>query len=114
MCWTNYDGFVKSPHAALRRILRHCSVPQVRFIPQDLRALPANFLRSRLKKVRMLRQRRILRHCSVRQVRFIPCGFARLACEHFTKSSITKHSEIFFEFCMKIMRLHEDRLLDHE
>jgi hypothetical protein len=32
-----------------RRILRHCSVPQVRFIPQDLRALPANILRSRLK-----------------------------------------------------------------
>ena len=23
-----HDGFVKSPHAALRRILRHCSVPQ--------------------------------------------------------------------------------------
>jgi hypothetical protein len=43
------DDFVKSPHAALRRILRHCSVPQVRFIPQDLRALPANILRSRLK-----------------------------------------------------------------
>jgi hypothetical protein len=30
-------------------ILRHCSVQQVRFIPQDLYALPANFLRSRLK-----------------------------------------------------------------
>jgi hypothetical protein len=44
----NFDGFVKSPHAALRRILRHCSVPQVRFIP---------------------------------------CGFARLACELFTKPS---------------------------
>jgi hypothetical protein len=43
------DDFVKSPHAALRRILRHCSVRQVRFIPQDLRALPANFLRSRPK-----------------------------------------------------------------
>jgi hypothetical protein len=43
------DDFVKSPHAALRRILRHCSVPQVRFIPQDLRALPANILRSRPK-----------------------------------------------------------------
>jgi hypothetical protein len=39
------DGFVKSPHAALCRILRHCSVRQVRFIPQDLHALPANFLR---------------------------------------------------------------------
>jgi hypothetical protein len=43
----SFGGFVKSPHAALRRILRHSSVPQVRFIPQDLRALPANFLRSR-------------------------------------------------------------------
>jgi hypothetical protein len=31
--------------------------------------------------------RRILRHCSAPQVRFIPCGFARLACELFTKSS---------------------------
>jgi hypothetical protein len=40
------DGFVKSPHAALCRILCHCSVRQVRFIPQDLHALPANFLRS--------------------------------------------------------------------
>jgi hypothetical protein len=30
---TRFDGFVKSPHAALRRILRHCSAPQVRFIP---------------------------------------------------------------------------------
>ena len=40
------DDFAKCPHAALRRILRHCSVPQVRFIPQDLRALPANILQS--------------------------------------------------------------------
>jgi hypothetical protein len=43
------DDFVKSPHAALRCILRRCSVRQVRFTPQDLRALPANFLQSRLK-----------------------------------------------------------------
>ena len=43
------DGFVKSPQAALCRILRHCSVRQVRFIPQDLRALPANILCSRPK-----------------------------------------------------------------
>ncbi len=35
----------------------------------------------------MLRQRRIHRHCSVRQVRFIFSGFARLACELFTKPS---------------------------
>jgi hypothetical protein len=41
-----FDGFVKSPDAALRCILRHCGVPMVRLIPQDLRALPANFLRS--------------------------------------------------------------------
>jgi hypothetical protein len=45
----NFDGFVKSPQAALRCILRRCSVRQVRFTPQDLRALPANFLRSRPK-----------------------------------------------------------------
>jgi len=37
----NNDGFVKSPDAALRRILRHCSVRQVRLISQGLRALPA-------------------------------------------------------------------------
>jgi hypothetical protein len=44
------DGFVKSPTSALRCILRHCSVPYVRLIPQDLRALnlklftlPSNF-----------------------------------------------------------------------
>jgi hypothetical protein len=43
------DGFVKSPDAALRCILRHCGVHQVRLIPQDLRALPAIFLRSRPK-----------------------------------------------------------------
>jgi hypothetical protein len=41
------DGFVKSPDAALRFILRHCGVPEVRLIPQDSRALPAAFLRSR-------------------------------------------------------------------
>jgi hypothetical protein len=35
------NGFVKSPDAALRGILRHCGVLQVRRIPQDLRALPA-------------------------------------------------------------------------
>jgi hypothetical protein len=46
---TNCDDFVKSPHAALCCILRHCSVRQVRFIPQDLHALPANILRSRPK-----------------------------------------------------------------
>jgi hypothetical protein len=38
----NYDGFVKSPDAALRCILRHYGVRKVRLIPQDLRALPAN------------------------------------------------------------------------
>jgi hypothetical protein len=48
-CCHIYDDFVKSPHAALRCILRRCSVRQVRFTPQDLRALPANFLQSRLK-----------------------------------------------------------------
>jgi hypothetical protein len=36
------DGFAKSPDAALRCILRHCGVRQVRLIPHDLRALPAN------------------------------------------------------------------------
>jgi hypothetical protein len=36
------DGFVKSPDAALRRIPRHCGVPQVRLMTQDLRALPAD------------------------------------------------------------------------
>jgi len=45
---TNIDGFVKSPEAALRFILRHCGVRKVRLTSQDLRALPANFLRSRL------------------------------------------------------------------
>jgi hypothetical protein len=35
------DGFVKSPDAALRYILRHCGVQEVRLIPQYLRALPA-------------------------------------------------------------------------
>ena len=38
-CWTNIDGFVKSPSAALRFIFRHCDVPHVRLIPQDSRAL---------------------------------------------------------------------------
>jgi len=33
------DGFVKSPISALRCILRHCDVPYVRLIPQNLRAL---------------------------------------------------------------------------
>jgi len=37
-----YDGIAKSPDAALRCILRHCGVRQVRLIPQDLRALPAD------------------------------------------------------------------------
>ena len=41
------DGFVKSPDASLRFILRHCGVRKVRLFPQDLRALPANFLQSR-------------------------------------------------------------------
>jgi hypothetical protein len=50
------DDFVKSPHAALRCILRRCSVRQVRFTPQDLRALPANFLQSR-PKIDFLRSR---------------------------------------------------------
>ena len=35
------DGdFVKSPHAAMYCILRHCTVQQVRFIPQNLYTLP--------------------------------------------------------------------------
>jgi hypothetical protein len=42
------DSFVKSPDAALRCILRHCGELTVRLTPQDLRALPANFLQSRL------------------------------------------------------------------
>jgi len=33
------DGFVKSPTSVLRCIFRHCGVPYVRLIPQDLRAL---------------------------------------------------------------------------
>ena len=37
-----FNGFVKSPDAALRCILRHCGVRQVRFIPKYLRALPAD------------------------------------------------------------------------
>jgi hypothetical protein len=37
----NNDDFVKSPDAALRCILRHCGVRQVRLFPQELRALPA-------------------------------------------------------------------------
>ncbi len=41
------DGFVKSPYAALRCTLRHCGVPKVRLIPQNLRALPMDFLRNR-------------------------------------------------------------------
>jgi len=32
----------KDPDAALRGIPRHCGVPQVRLIPQALRALPAD------------------------------------------------------------------------
>jgi hypothetical protein len=52
------DGFVKSPQAALSGILRHCSVRQVRFIPQDLRALPANILRSR-PKIDLLREHQL-------------------------------------------------------
>ena len=43
----NHDGFVKSPDASLHFILRHCGVRKVRLFPQDLRALPANFLQSR-------------------------------------------------------------------
>jgi len=35
------DDFLKSPDAALRCILCHCGVRQVRLIPQALRALPA-------------------------------------------------------------------------
>jgi hypothetical protein len=41
------DALVKSPDAALRCILSHCGVQQVRLIPSDLHALPANFLRVR-------------------------------------------------------------------
>jgi hypothetical protein len=43
-----FDDFGKSPDTALRCILRHCGVPVVRLIPQDLRALSANFLQSHL------------------------------------------------------------------
>jgi hypothetical protein len=46
---TIINTLVKSPDAALRFILSHCSVRQVRFIPLDLRALPVNFLRARPK-----------------------------------------------------------------
>jgi hypothetical protein len=42
------DGFSKSPISALSFILRRCGVLVVRLTPQDLRALPANFLQSRL------------------------------------------------------------------
>jgi len=48
------DGFVKSPDAALRFILpllsqgqAYCGVRHSSLIPQDSRALPAAFLRSR-------------------------------------------------------------------
>jgi len=34
-----FDGFVKSPTAALSFIFRHCSVLQDRLIPQDSQAL---------------------------------------------------------------------------
>jgi hypothetical protein len=34
-----FDNFVKSSSAALRFILSHCGVRQVRLIPLDLRAL---------------------------------------------------------------------------
>jgi hypothetical protein len=43
-----FDDFVKSPDTALRCILRHCGVTQLRLIPQNLRALSANFLQSHL------------------------------------------------------------------
>jgi len=43
------DTLVKSPDAALRFILSHCGVQHVCLIPSGLRALPANFLRARLK-----------------------------------------------------------------
>jgi len=41
------DGLVKRPDTALRIILRHCGVLNVRLIPQDSRALPAAFLQGR-------------------------------------------------------------------
>jgi hypothetical protein len=37
-----FAGFVKSPDAALRCILRHCGVRRVRLMTQDLHALPAD------------------------------------------------------------------------
>jgi len=43
----NNDGLVGSPISALRRILRHCGVGQLRLIPQDLQALILNILRTR-------------------------------------------------------------------
>ena len=44
---SNFDALVKSPDAALRRILSHCGVRQVLLIPSYLRALAAAFLRAR-------------------------------------------------------------------
>jgi hypothetical protein len=51
VCQLKIDTLVKSPDAALRFILRHCGVQQVRLISSDLRALPANFLRACLKNM---------------------------------------------------------------
>jgi len=48
---TNRDGLVKGPDAALRFIIRHCDVRQVRLVPHDLHALPAAFLQGRLRIV---------------------------------------------------------------
>jgi len=45
---TNRDGLVKGPDAALRFIIRHCDVRQVRLVPHDLPALPAAFLQGYL------------------------------------------------------------------
>jgi len=41
------NELVKRSDAALRIILRHCGVLNVRLIPQDSRALPAAFLQGR-------------------------------------------------------------------
>jgi len=41
------DDYIKNPDAALCCILRRCGVRKVRLTPQDLHALPADFLRSR-------------------------------------------------------------------
>jgi len=47
----NFDGFVKSPYAALPFFPRHCGVPSVRFIPRDSGALPLELFALPFEKV---------------------------------------------------------------